>query len=111
MSQQSFLFSSKFNKKLIYKLPTNKYQDFTNAYVYSIIIKTGNGTPNRAKVCYEVAQEWNKIKLKNKTEIDDIIRIYLTTPFNLYDIQTLGPRHPLLTLSKSLKTASYIGLH
>src|ERR1044071_2228634 len=92
MNRQTFFFSPKFNKKLIYKSPANKYQDFTNAYVYSIMVKTGSGTPNRVEVCRESAQEWNKIKFKNETEIDDIIRNYLDTPFDLYDIQTLRPR-------------------
>ena len=95
MNRQTFFFSPKFNKKLIYKSPANKYQDFTNAYVYSIMVKTGSGTPNRVEVCRESAQEWNKIKFKNETEIDDIIRNYLDTPFDLYDIQTLRPRRPV----------------
>jgi hypothetical protein len=57
MSHQVFLFSPKFNKKLIYKSPTNKYQEFSNAYVYSIMVTTGNGTLNHADVCHEAAQE------------------------------------------------------
>ena len=94
MNCQAFFFNPKFNKKLIYKSPANKYQDFTNAYVYSIIIKT-ESTPNCIEVCHKAAQEWNKIKFKNETEIDDIIRNYLDTPFDLYDIQTLRPRRPV----------------
>ena len=64
MSRQVFLFSPKFNKKLIYKSPTNRYQEFSNTYVYSTMVKTGNSTPNRADVCHEAVQEWNKIKKK-----------------------------------------------
>lgn len=95
MSRQTFLFSPKFNKKPIYSSPTNKYQEFSNAYVYSIMVKTGNGTPNRADVCREAAQEWNKIKKKSTTEIDEIIRRYLNTQFSLYDIQTMRLRNPV----------------
>src|SRR5581483_11365670 len=95
MSRQVFLFSPKFNKKLIYKSPTNRYQEFSNAYVYSTMVKTGNGTPNHADVCHEAAQEWNKIKKKNTIEIDEIIRQYLATQFSLYDIQTMRFRHPV----------------
>ncbi|PKY22650.1 hypothetical protein RhiirB3_436662 [Rhizophagus irregularis] len=95
MSRQVFLFSPKFNKKPIYKSLTNKYQEFSNAYVYSIMVKTGNGTPNRADVCHEAAQEWNKIKKKSMVEIDEIIRQYLATQFSLYDIQTMRFRHPV----------------
>ncbi|PKK55708.1 hypothetical protein RhiirC2_858905 [Rhizophagus irregularis] len=47
------------------------------------MVKTANYTPNRADVCCEAAQEWNKIKNKNSTEIEDIIKQYLATPFNL----------------------------
>ena len=83
---QTFFVSPKFNKKLIYNSPTNKYQEFSNAYVYSIIVKTGNGTPNRADVCDKATKEWNKIKNKSAEEIDNVIRKYLTTQFNLYDI-------------------------
>jgi len=53
------------------------------------MVKTGNGTPNRADVCSEAAKEWNKIKSKSREEIDDIIRNYLAAQYNLYDIQTM----------------------
>jgi hypothetical protein len=56
------------------------------------MVKTGNGTPNRDNVCRETTKEWNKIKSKSKSEIDEIIRDYLATPYNLYDIQTMRPR-------------------
>ncbi|CAG8596260.1 7297_t:CDS:2 [Gigaspora margarita] len=92
MSCQTFLFSPRFNKKLIYSSPTNKYQEFSNTYVYSYMIKTGNGTLNRANVCRKATQEWNKVKNKNEIEINDIIRNYLAMPFNLYDIQMMQPR-------------------
>src|SRR4051794_10737818 len=91
MSRQTFFFSPKFNKKPIYNLEANKYQEFTNAYVYSIMVKTRNGDPNRAELCVLAIKEWNKIKGKNKSEIDDAIRDYLATPYNLYDIQTMRP--------------------
>src|SRR3954454_24723504 len=93
MSRQLFLFSPKFNNKPIYNSPTNKYQEFSNAYVYSIMVKTGNGTPNRADVCCEATQEWNKIKKKSITEIDEIIRQYLSTQFSLFDIPTMRIKH------------------
>ncbi|CAB4406867.1 unnamed protein product [Rhizophagus irregularis] len=92
MNRQTFFLSPKFNKKPIYHAPTNKYQEFSNAYVYSIMVKTGNGTPNRADVCSEAAKEWNKIKSKSREAIDDVIRNYLATSYNLYDIQTMRPR-------------------
>ncbi len=50
------------------------------------MIKTGNGTSNHADICREATKKWNKIKNKDKSEIDDIIKNYLTTPYNLYDI-------------------------
>ncbi len=92
MSQQTFLFSPKFNKKPIYNSSTNKYQEFFNAYIYSLMVKTGNGILNHANVCREASQEWNKIKNKSAEEIDNVIRKYLTTQFNLYDIQTMRLR-------------------
>ncbi|CAJ0639168.1 5462_t:CDS:2 [Entrophospora sp. SA101] len=51
-----FYIIPKFSKKPNYDSPTNKYQEFSNAYVYSIIVKTGNGTPNYADVCREATQ-------------------------------------------------------
>ncbi len=89
---QTFFVNPKFNKKLIYNSPTNKYQEFSNAYVYSIMVKTGNGTPNRADICDKAIKEWNKIKNKSKAEIEDIIRNYLAIPYNLSDIQIMKPR-------------------
>ncbi|CAB5209625.1 unnamed protein product [Rhizophagus irregularis] len=89
MNRQTFFLSPKFNKKPIYSLQTNKYQEFTNAYVYSIMVKMGNGDPNRSELCESATKEWNKIKRKDKPEIEDIIRDYLATPYNLCDIQTM----------------------
>lgn len=79
----------KFNKKLIYNLQTNKYQEFTNTYVYNNMVKAENGNPDHAELCESATKEWNKIKRKNKTEIDGIIRDYLAMPYNLCDIQTV----------------------
>ena len=50
------------------------------------MVKTGNGNPNHSDICSEVAKEWNKIRRKSREEIDDVIRDYLVTPYNLYDI-------------------------
>ncbi|CAG8795113.1 2440_t:CDS:1, partial [Racocetra persica] len=80
---------SMFNKKPIYNSPTNKYQEFTNAYVYSIMVRMSNHAPDRASVCREAANEWNNVKKKNIEEINEIIRNYMATPLNLYDIQTI----------------------
>ncbi|GBC46576.1 uncharacterized protein OCT59_017655 [Rhizophagus irregularis] len=89
MSRQTFFIDPKFNKKPIYNSPINKYQEFTNAYVYSVMVKTSNFTPNRAAVCHEAIDEWNKIKKKSIDDINDIIRNHMTTPINLYDIQSM----------------------
>jgi len=97
MSCQTFFLSPKFNKKLIYDLPTNKYQEFTNAYVYSIMVKTSNHTPDRAVVCREAINEWNNIKKKSVDDIDEVIWNYMATPLNLYDIQSIRYRRSMLT--------------
>ena len=57
MSRQTFFISPKFNKKSIYDSPINKYQEFTNAYVYSVMVKISNYTPDRAVVCQEATNE------------------------------------------------------
>ncbi len=85
MSRQTFFLSSKFNKKPIYNLPNNKYQEFTNAYIYSMV-KTSSHTPNHAVICQEAINEWNKIKKKSIDDIDSIIQNYMVTLLNLYDI-------------------------
>ncbi|CAB4471525.1 unnamed protein product [Rhizophagus irregularis] len=53
------------------------------------MVKTGNSDPNCSKLCELVTKEWNKIKRKDKPEIDDIIKDYLATPYNLCNIQTM----------------------
>src|SRR6266498_5178365 len=96
MSHQTFFLSPKFNKKPIYDLLTNKYQEFTNAYVYSVMVKTSNHTPNRAVVCQEAINEWNNIKKKSIDDIDEVIQNYMATPLNLYDIQSMRYRCSVL---------------
>ncbi len=97
MSRQTFFLSPKFNKKLIYDLPTNKYQEFTNAYVYSIMVKISNHTPDRAVVCREAINEWNNIKKKSVDDIDEVIQNYMAISLNLYDIQSMRYRCSVLT--------------
>ncbi|CAB4441827.1 unnamed protein product [Rhizophagus irregularis] len=89
MSCQTYLYSPKFNKKLIFNSPDNKYQEFTNAYAYSIMLRMGNNTPNRAIICKDAAKEWRNIKNKSTAEIDNIIKEYITTPINPYFIPTI----------------------
>ncbi|CAG8611448.1 203_t:CDS:2, partial [Scutellospora calospora] len=102
---QMYFLTPKFKKNLIYNSPANKYQEFTNVHIYSIMMKMGNNTSNHAKACNEATQEWNKIKTKNALEIDDIIKKYLNTSFNLYNIQTVKSRYiPEKTLEPSLPT-------
>ncbi|CAB4486770.1 unnamed protein product [Rhizophagus irregularis] len=116
MIRQTFFLSPKFNKKSIFHSPTNKYQEFVNAYVYSIMVKNGNGTPNRADICSEVAKEWNKIKIKSRPEIDDMIRNYLATSHNLCNMQTIRPlpsaprkdSHPPLPTLPAIRSADPI---
>ncbi len=50
------------------------------------MVKIESSISNCIKICYKTIQEWNKIKSKNEIEIDDIIRNYLDTLFNLYNI-------------------------
>ena len=94
MSRQTYFIGPKFNKKSIYNSSVNKYQEFTNAYIYSTMVKTGNSTPNRAIVCREAATEWTKIKNKSATEIDNIIKEYITTPIHPYNIPTIRANRP-----------------
>src|SRR2546430_7023147 len=89
MSRQTFFLGPKFNKKPIYDSSTNKYQEFTNAFMYSVMVKTSNHTSNCAAVCCEATDEWNNIKKKSVDDIDDIIQNYMATSINLYDIQSM----------------------
>ncbi len=94
MSHQTYFIDPKFNKKLIYNSPVNKYQEFTNAYVYSTMVKMGNSTSNRAIICHEAATEQTNIKSKSATEIDNIIKEYITTSIHPYNIPTIRANHP-----------------
>src|SRR6266511_753422 len=110
MSRQTYFIGPKFNKKSIYNSPVNKYQEFTNAYIYSTMVKTGNSTPNRAIVCHEAATEWTKIKNKSATEIDNIIKEYITTPIHPYNIPTIRANRPkpILEIYKNAKAQKKI---
>jgi hypothetical protein len=57
MSCQTYLYNPKFNKKLIFNSLDNKYQKFTNAYTYSIILRTKNNTSNHAIICKDAVKE------------------------------------------------------
>src|SRR6266508_369356 len=95
MSRQTYFLGLKFNKKLIYKSPVNKYQKFTNAYIYNIMVKTENSIPNRIIICQDAAKEWKNIKNKSISEIDDIIKNYMTTPISPYNIPIVKTTRPM----------------
>ncbi|CAI2197250.1 6766_t:CDS:2, partial [Funneliformis geosporum] len=78
----------KFNKKPIYNLPSNKYQEFTNAYVYSIMVKTGNGTPNR--------DNWS-LGTSSITHMQDLERLTLDPQYN-DTLKTDGEIRPIWVL-------------
>uniref|UniRef100_U9UL61 C2H2-type domain-containing protein n=1 Tax=Rhizophagus irregularis (strain DAOM 181602 / DAOM 197198 / MUCL 43194) TaxID=747089 RepID=U9UL61_RHIID len=61
------------------------------------MVKTGNSNPNRADICNEATQEWNKVKSKSMAEIDEIIRNFLSTPYNLYNMQIIRPSYTVHT--------------
>src|SRR6266542_4370614 len=94
MSRQTYFIGPKFNKKSIYNLPVNKYQEFTNTYVYSTMVKMRNSTLNHAIVYRKAATEWTNIKSKSATEIDNIIKEYITTPIHPYNIPTIRANRP-----------------
>ncbi|CAB5182094.1 unnamed protein product [Rhizophagus irregularis] len=61
------------------------------------MVKTGNSNPNRADICNEATQEWNKVKSKSMAEIDEIIRNFLSTPYNLYNMQIIRSSYTVHT--------------
>ena len=120
MSRQTYLYSPKFNKKVIYKLPNNKYQEFTNAYAYSTMLRTGNSTSDRAIICNEAAKEWKNIKNKSAVEIDNIIKEYMSTSINPYFIPTIRancsrptvePTHPSQLLIRLILYWKFLRMH
>jgi len=62
MNRQTFFFNSTFNKKPIYDSPTNKYQEFTNTYIYSVMVKISNHNPDCAAVYQETTLPANKFR-------------------------------------------------
>ena len=64
MSRQTYFIGPKFNKKSIYNSSVNKYQEFTNAYVYSTMVKTG--IVLQIVLLFAVKQQQNGQKLKVK---------------------------------------------
>ena len=94
MSRQTYFISPKFNKKSIYNSLINKYQEFTNAYIYNTMVKIENSTPNYTIICHKAATEWTNINSKSATEIDNIIKEYITTPIHTYNILIIRANRP-----------------
>ncbi|CAG8769277.1 11436_t:CDS:2, partial [Gigaspora rosea] len=80
MSRQTFISNPKSDKTYIYKSPNNKYQQFTNAFVYHFMVENENLNPI---ICDTAAREWKNIKMFEETKINDIIKGYLATPIKL----------------------------
>jgi hypothetical protein len=89
LKMQTFLSSPKFDKKYIYKNPTNMFEKFTNAFVYYKIVSTGTPDANKKALCEESNKEWRLIKKCSEEEIEDKINRYLNTPLQLRGCLTL----------------------
>ena len=81
---QKFLTTPKYNKNYIYINPTTLHQQFTNAYAYHCMVKTGNPTYKKSDLCVESTKIWKEIKKNSEEEIKDQIKTYLATPIPLH---------------------------
>ncbi len=59
------------------------------------MVKTGNSTSNRIIICQDAAKEWKNIKNKSTSEIDDIIKNYMTTSISPYNIPIVKTTRPM----------------
>src|SRR5260364_150489 len=102
---QMFISNPKFNKKLVYKDPKNKYENFTNAYIYNYMVKNKKPNPDQSIVCKLEAEEWQIVRKQKEVEIDNIIAQYLNTPLDMQGIFCPITSHPQVsTSSGSLQT-------
>src|SRR5437764_740911 len=77
---QTFLKTLKYDKKYIFKNPSNLYETFCNAYIYYIMVSTRNPFPKTRNVFLQAQEEWKTIKNLNKKNIEQKINDYLQTP-------------------------------
>ncbi|RIB23373.1 hypothetical protein C2G38_2171501 [Gigaspora rosea] len=77
---QTFLSTPSYNKKYIFKNPTNLYEKFCNAYVYKLAVSIGNPSPNAQTVFANAQNEWKQVRRKEKEDLEQIINTYFTTP-------------------------------
>ncbi len=59
------------------------------------MVKIENNTPNRIIICQDAAKEWKNIKNKSTSEINDIIKNYITILINSYNISIVKTTHPI----------------
>jgi len=62
------------------------------------MVKIGNSTSNHIIICQDAAKEWKNIKNKSTSEIDDIIKNYMTTSISPYNIPIVKTTRPISIL-------------
>ena len=87
---QTFLTSPKFDKKYIYKNPTQLYHKFCNAWAYQKMIELLNPKPQKEQLLEQANTMWAEIK-KNKKIIQMKLKILLTVFLQLqFHYQDMG---------------------
>ncbi|CAG8819907.1 17653_t:CDS:1, partial [Gigaspora margarita] len=86
--------------------PKNKYENFTNAYIYNYMVKNKKPNSDRLIVCKLVAEEWQIFRKQKEVEFDNITVQYLNTPLDMQRILYPITSHPQVSISSSfLQTA------
>ncbi|CAG8805213.1 6126_t:CDS:2, partial [Cetraspora pellucida] len=75
-----FLGTPKFNKKLIFKNPSNLYENFCNAYAYYLAISIGTPSSKKQDIFIKAQEGWKTIRNLNEETIQNKINNYLQTP-------------------------------
>src|SRR5260363_362973 len=87
---QKFLKTPTFDKKYIFKNPSNLYENFCNAYAYYMAVSMRNPSPKKQDIFTKAQEEWKVVKNLDKTIIENQINNYLQTPLQLLPYLSLS---------------------
>ena len=78
--KQTYFREHKYSKSYLVLKPQNLYEQYVNAFAFSVMVKSHNIAPNKKELQLQAQSNWREIKKNSKDNIESLISELLRTP-------------------------------
>ncbi|GBB92222.1 hypothetical protein RclHR1_19880002 [Rhizophagus clarus] len=95
--KQTYFKELKYSKNYLIHKPRNLYEQYVNAYAFSEMVKSYNKVPNKKELQLQAQDSWQKVKMKDKDIIQNLIYKLLHTSIH-------SSSYPFISQKKSIES-------